>query len=151
MQVIIMRGITGSGKSTWIERNLVMRERKFITICSADHHQMVDGKYEYKPENAINAHKTCYLDFLKFCRDPAGTEILVVDNTNTSLWELSPFYRLAEALDLPVKVVRCLCSFETARARSVHGVPDSTIWHMFQNIMEVRLPLHYKEQIVCTE
>lgn len=144
MKVYIMRGLPGAGKSTFI-KTLTGK----IDICSADDFHMKNGVYSFDPKNIAAAHNQCLTDFL------TGLEIYenqfdytVIDNTNTSAWEIAPYYRLAEIFKQEVKIIRIHCDFETASARNIHGVPLEIIWRMNQNILTERLPAHWKEEII---
>jgi predicted kinase len=152
MEVIIMRGIPGSGKSTWIKNFIAERkwpENDYV-IVSADHYFMVGSCYRYDPKKIGEAHASCLRDFVAelypMRKDaPRG---VIVDNTNTTAVEIAPYYALALAYGAEVKIVRVHCPFEVAHPRNVHGVPQSTVWRMYQNILSERLPPHWNEEIV---
>lgn len=157
MKVFILRGIPGSGKSTWVEEychnlppvKVGVVEGK-VAICRADdYHINKYGIYEYKPENAKPAHDECFKKALAvLVHMPKEYSHLFIDNTNSSLWELSPYYRLAEALGHSVEIVQIDCPLEVSIRRNVHDVPSSTIWRMYQNILTEKLPPHYKLSII---
>lgn len=77
--------------------------------------------------------------------------VLVVDNTNLTAHEISPYYRLAQLFGWDVKIVRVHCDFETAAKRNTHGVPHDRIWQMYQTLHSERLPPYWKEEIVLPE
>ena len=141
-QVVIMRGIMGSGKSTWAKA-----QYPNAVICSADdYHVNEAGLYDFKPENNGPAHAKSvskYVDNLL-----AGTPVIVVDNTNISSWEIAPYYQLALAFGCKVKIVRVHCSFEDAAKRGIHNVPVLQVWRAYQNLMTERLPPHWLEEFV---
>jgi predicted kinase len=153
MQVVICRGIPGSGKSTWIKNNFSKEE---VTIFSADNFHMKDGIYQYDPRNAADAHDYCLKTFMNHLiewerkdlpiRKRWGNDVLVVDNTNTKAWELSPYVRLAEIHLIPFKIVRLHVPFEVAVRRNIHNIPTATIWKMWQNLIKEELP--WVEEIV---
>ncbi len=149
MQVIIMRGLPGSGKSSWIMNLMQVEMRtKSFSVCSADHSHMIDGKYEFKPENAAKAHLECKHKFLNALdRDVVKPEFLFVDNTNTTAWEIAWFWDTAAMFGCWPKIVRIHRSFEWCLGHNTHKVPDGTMWQMFQNIQNEKLPSWWKEEI----
>ena len=140
--VIIMRGISGAGKTTWHRTNFPN-----ALVCSADHYQVNDvGKYEFKPERASDAHLSCFAEYYwgLHTRKP----IIVVDNTNTQAWEISPYLSLAALYGDSVRIIRIECPIEVAIQRTTHGTPEGTIRRMYNNLQQP-LPRHWpKEEII---
>ena len=152
MDVIILRGLPGSGKSTWIKNTPDYRSRNYI-ICSADDfHIGEDGVYRFDPMNIGAAHAACLRKFLRAIEDYGGVDdswTVFVDNTNLAVWEIAPYYRIAaEGYALPTRIVRIHCTYEQAVARNVHQVPAEKIWQMYQTLLTERLPSWWKEEIV---
>lgn len=151
MQVYIMRGLPGAGKSSWITSRADKGTRFFPVpahICSADNYQVNEaGIYEYKVERVKEAHKQCFLDFMDRLQDEQ-IQHLFVDNTNTTVWEIAPYYQLAEVWGRPVKIVHIDCSLAVALKRNVHDVPGATIWRMQQNLLTEKLPPHWHLEIL---
>ena len=130
-QVLIMQGVSGSGKSTFardVEQRL--ERRTMVTVCSADAYFEQDGVYRFDVAKLGEAHAHCFRDF---CDNLSrGTNLVIVDNTSTSPVEVAP-YMLAVAaanLSLPAgdkytaHIVRFACDdLELAAARNTHGVP----------------------------
>ena len=148
MQVIIMRGIPGSGKSTWAKKESAQCVRP-VTF-SADKFFMVGGSYRFDPTKLGEAHGDCLVGFLSHLRDGGYTTIFV-DNTNTTAVEIAPYYALALAYGADVKIVRMATPFEVAVIRNTHNVPISTIWKMQQNLLTERLPPHWTEEFIFPE
>lgn len=141
MKVYIMRGLPGSGKSSWV-KNFCPTD----TVCSADHFHTVNGEYRYDPKNAGAAHGACLRQFVRAL--DVGTDVLVVDNTNTTAVELAPYVRLCEAFGIEYEIVNIACDFATACERNIHAVPPATIWNMHQNLMTERIPPYWKQTFV---
>jgi predicted kinase len=91
-EVVILRGIPGSGKSTRAEEAYSGHE-----VCSADDYfRNFYGVYKFDARALPAAHRACLLKFEALLI--AGTEhIIVVDNTNLTAAEIAPYYALAEA------------------------------------------------------
>lgn len=143
MEVCILRGIPGSGKSTWINK-LPSK----VIHCSADHYHTdpQTGYYNYNKENAHLAHRECLHKFANAL--VAKEPFIVVDNTNTTMSELLPYYKLAEAYNNRVRIILFHCSFETAINRNVHNVPIDTIWRMYRNTINENIP--YPQEHILT-
>ncbi len=157
MKVFILRGLPGSGKSSWATRQIIERKTS-VAVVSADTYHYVqqppreDGTlvtpvYQFKQENAGAAHNRCLLDFLQAIKE--GWQIVIVDNTNLSAWEIAPYYRLAESFACDVEIVHHVCSVATSIARNTHSVPVATIEKMAARV-DV-LPLWWKQSVIDTE
>lgn len=124
---IVMQGQSGSGKSTYVRENYPT-----AMVCSADDYFMVDGEYRFDGSKLGEAHKACLRAWLMAMA--AEEPLVVCDNTNTSLWELSPYVQTANALGYKVVVVRCVASAETAAKRNQHGVPEAAVKGMTERL-----------------
>ncbi len=120
-QVTIMRGIPGCGKSTYA-KNI-----PDAIVVSADDFHIVDGVYVYKQENAANVHNQCLDYYVRTLVMLPRARQVVVDNTNVKLFEIAPYYRLAEAMGFSVEIVQFLCDPQLGFDRTIHKVPMSTI------------------------
>lgn len=145
MKIILMRGIPGSGKSTYVEK---ITSGHDAIICSADDYFMYEGRYTFNPSKLSEAHASClrrYTTVLTSLCLPAARqdcneckecapELLVVDNTNTTPLELAPYVTLAMAYDYKCEIVRVNCDPEIAHRRNIHGVPMFAIQRMAENL-----------------
>ncbi|QOI68029.1 hypothetical protein vecB_091 [Escherichia phage VEcB] len=90
-QLIILRGVSGAGKSTVAE----IISEGYWPICEADqYHYTENGAYDWKPENVGKAHAWCQ----SIVRDAMASNIkkIIVSNTSTTEKELKPYFTLAE-------------------------------------------------------
>lgn len=127
MKVIIMRGLPGSGKSTLIE------SMSSPVVCSADHFFInEDGEYKFNAKLLGLAHESCKAAFSGALHDKAP--LVVVDNTNTQLWEYEWYLELASDFGYQVSVVTVGDVKEESLAvyakRNSHGVPLAAIKRM---------------------
>lgn len=135
-KVLILRGLPGSGKSTYaksrMEAFLVSseytehRNEGYPRIWSADDfHFNIEGVWEFNPANIGATHQACFRGFLASLQKNAP--LIIVDNTNTQRFEISPYYLAAEAFGYEVQIVAFNVSVEESLARNIHNVPEKTI------------------------
>ena len=114
MKVILMRGLPGSGKSTWIEENA-----PGAVVCSADHYFQTPKGYVFDATKLAHAHHDCMIKFMV----SMGAPLIVVDNCNLTTKNLAPYVDLALAHDYDVEIHTMTTPAEVAMARQLHGVP----------------------------
>lgn len=123
MRVVILQGLPGSGKTTYIRRQAESGE---VASVSADDY-FLDGKgvYRFDPSLLPAAHSACRKAFHQLCDKYRMQDItLFVDNTNTTVSEVSPYYCMAiDAKAESVEILYVPCTPEVAAARNTHGVP----------------------------
>jgi predicted kinase len=113
-KVIILQGCSGSGKSTYAKNNYPN-----AYVVSADNYFMKDGKYQFDPSQLDQAHGQCLRLFVGACENQ---QEIVVDNTNTSIAEIAPYYAIARAYGYDVELIWISTSPEIATKRNVHSV-----------------------------
>lgn len=134
--VIILCGISGSGKSTRIAK--LYPE---AAVCSADHYFMVDGEYRFDPSKLPQAHGSCLKQFVSCLqgRLPDGQPpTVVVDNTNTTVAEVAPYAALALAYGYDLRIEILKVDPEVAAARNLHGVPLAGIVKMAERLATLK-------------
>lgn len=129
-----MRGISGSGKTTFAKA-------LGCPVFSTDDDMMSDGIYRFNPLALETAHRNTFLRVMECL---AKGRNCVVDNTNTTAWEISPFVSLASAFEAEVEIVEVRCDPYTAHTRNQHGVPHQTILRQLERMNSEKLPRHWK-------
>lgn len=132
--VIIMQGISGSGKSTYLD------ELPYnLDIKAADRYFMRNGEYRFESRFLPDAHAFCLREYAMavssdeaFCQ---GT-VLAVDNTNCSLLELTPYVALAQAWKRTIKIVCIDVAPHAAHERNRHNVPLETVIRQNSKLQE---------------
>lgn len=97
--LIIARGPSGSGKSTMVEK---LKKELGAPVFSTDDAWISKktGRYEYDPSVADWAHWATQEEVKKAMQ--TGHSIIIVDNTNTQLWEMKPYVEMARKHDYSV-------------------------------------------------
>ena len=121
LRVVILRGLPGSGKSTYA------KTLTGFTIVSADlFPDLYDEHWSINFDKIGDAHDWCYSQFVLSL---AKGKSVCVDNTNISLFEISPYRMEARRAGAEISYRTFgeeLPDKELAK-RTLHGVPISSI------------------------
>lgn len=133
-KLIIMRGVSGSGKSTRTKELIEELNPSSNHVCSADNFFVTrpHGEYKFDPKQLGQAHA--------WCRGNAsaamslGTELVVIDNTNTQKREFQAYLDMASDMGYETEEV-VVGEFSEAALqkyfeRNAHGVPLVAIKRM---------------------
>lgn len=136
MELILVRGLPGSGKTT------IAREFAEIGYehYEADDYFMYDGEYRFDPSKLPLAHATCLRDTLSAIRQKVPC---VVTNTFSQRWEMEPYIDAAIAAGFKITVIEA-----QGKWQSLHGVPAHTIERMAERWQELDDRFH--QQRTCT-
>jgi len=125
----IGRGLPGSGKSHVL--NQFKEVEPSLIICSADDFFINDeGEYDFNPYKLSEAHQWCLEKWIKAIRQGRS---VVLDNTNTVMWEYKNYILIAEMFDYEITVLnfnRPEHTDELLAERNTHGVPLAGITRM---------------------
>lgn len=132
--VVIMRGPPGSGKSKYAQELLQYSgvHPNARAVVSAEQFFLRDGVYVWNPLQLQQAHRQCFAQFVRALE--AHATLIVVDNTNIRLAEITPYARLAEAKFYTVQIIRIACPKDIAFPRNSHGVQEETYDRMSATI-----------------
>ena len=111
----LIRGLPGSGKSTYAETLVDARP----VLLDADQYFMEDGVYRFDPSSIKLAHEWCQATTKRYL---STNNNVVVANTFTKIWEMQPYFDMAQDLGLQVTVVKTVGEFG-----SIHDVPSEHI------------------------
>jgi predicted kinase len=140
VDVIILRGIPGAGKSTWAKEYAASSNTPVI-ICSADDYFVNEnGEYKFDATQLQAAHSYCKNKFAKYLYEFADDQdrgaTIIVDNTNTRISEFSYYMHLAQRNNAHVTVRRFIVDPEVAYSRGVHKVPYDIVVKMFKRMKQ---------------
>lgn len=118
--LIIVRGLPGSGKSTL--GDLIEPD---VPVISADDYFMINGEYNWKGEDLVKAHEYCLRHTEKRMIQCASK--IVVTNTFAPKREILIYQELAKKYGYRFFSIIVENRSET---KNVHDVPESTIKKM---------------------
>lgn len=132
-QLIIIRGLPGTGKSTLAQK--IIDSLKYSNVDRYIHAEADmffvgdDGVYRFDPSKLDLAHISCQLSVNDGMEN--GIDCIIVSNTFTTADEIQPYLDLAEEYGYAVKVIRM-----TKEYGSIHGVPDKSMERMRRRMVD---------------
>jgi len=124
-QMIILQGISGAGKS---EAAYLISQAIGATIYSTDDFFMDrEGNYAFDGRKLPEYHSKNLCAAIKHMGDYKIPKPLIIDNTNTTLWEVQPYLEAARLAGFTPSILRIEAPIDIAFARCAHNVPLSTI------------------------
>lgn len=118
--LVIVRGVSGSGKSTYVKKHF-----KGCPHFEADmYFEDENGHYSFRADDLPKAHAWCKSETEKALKNKKNKTV-VVSNTFTRYWEMSAYFQLAEKHRAEVKVLRMKNQY-----KNTHGVPDNIVEQM---------------------
>jgi uridine kinase len=124
--LILLRGLPGSGKTTLGEVILQSNQGARPDIISADNYFMDDkGNYNFDPTKLKEAHNNCQ----QICADRMRLEFskVVVANTFTEEWEMKPYFEMAERYNYRIHTI---IVENRHGGENIHGVPKEKLQQM---------------------
>ena len=123
----IVRGIPGSGKSTFAKQLTA-------NVFEADHYFYDnDGNYKFIASEIKDAHKECQ-DNVRIAMESSIPKI-AVSNTSTQEWEMEPYFELAKKYGYKVFTI---IVENRHGGTNVHNVPEDKIEQM-KNRFNIKL------------
>jgi predicted kinase len=125
-ELFLLRGLPGSGKST-------LAESLGGSHMEADKYFTYEGKYEFDVTKLKDAHDWCQNAVKVFMENKSKR--VVVSNTFTQEWEMTPYFDLATKHGY--KVYSLICENRHGGVNE-HGVPEDKL-EIMKNRFEVKL------------
>jgi predicted kinase len=128
MRLIVLMAVSGAGKDHFAAHNLP----KANTLASADDY--FGTPYKFDPTKLGEAHGACFRKVIEALQ--RKEELVVVNNTNTSLVEIAPYMVAAQAYGADANIIWLSIPPVIAAKRNVHGVDLSTVIKMNKRLEE---------------
>ena len=141
MQLIILRGLPGCGKSTYQREHY-----QEAVVASADFFFTKDEEYLFDPKKLGAAHQECFQTCLNALQERAP--FVVVDNTNLLAVDIAPYVLLGETFGYEVKILTLVADPKECKERNVHNVPYDTICAMHSKMLRENLPRRWNNRNV---
>ncbi|EFA12880.1 NEDD4-binding protein 2 isoform X2 [Tribolium castaneum] len=133
--LVILRGLPGSGKSqlaVGITDVTLGPGNNSPHILSTDDYFIQNGRYVFDPNRLQEAHEWNHRR--AFQAMSRGLSPVIIDNTNTQMWEMKPYAMMATDYGYLIEILEpdtwwCFNDKELAR-RNSHGVPRNKIKDM---------------------
>lgn len=126
-KLYLVRGLPGSGKSTYVANNL---RDKNVFHFEADifFHRPGIG-YQFNPSLLGPAHDWCYGSTVL---QLANGNSVAVSNTFTQMWELQRYLNIQRMIDIDIEIVELKSQYQ-----NIHGVPPEKLKTMKDRWEEV--------------
>ena len=126
-KLIIMIGIPGSGKSSFVKKHF-----SDAIVCSADHFfEDDDGNYNFDPRKIGEAHAACQNKFIRWALSYKSNDTCVIDNTNLTKWERQIYLNTAVLTGIEIEIHQFVCKTDedilNCANRNSHGVPVDAV------------------------
>jgi len=124
--LILLRGIPGSGKSTLGEIILQTTQQQKPDVLSADNFFVDEnGVYNFDSTKLKEAHNMCQ----QKCAERMRLEFskIVVANTFTQEWEMQPYFEMAKRYGYRIHTI---IVENRHGSKNVHNVPDDKLEQM---------------------
>lgn len=150
-RVYIMRGVSGAGKSTYARKNfndpIILSSDDFWTQNGEDYIKSFDFK-RLGEAHAWNLRR--FALYIVGDAKPYFDRDLVVDNTNTTVGEIAPYYALAHAFNYPVQILTVATDPKIAFERNAHGVPAEAHKRQVENLIrgDRQIPSYWNHKVV---
>lgn len=125
-KLTILRGLSGSGKS--YEATKLLNEGAIA--ASTDNFWLDEtGRYNFNPQLLEAAHQSCQETVERFME--RSESHIVVDNTNTQWWKMTPYFVMAKEhkYEVSLKIIGGVTTKHSPgyAARNKHKVPEEVI------------------------
>jgi predicted kinase len=141
--IVIMRGPSGSSKSTYVSKNF-----SNALVCSADHYftNELTGEYKWSADKIGAAHFACKRKFTDALT--SKIPLIVIDNTNITNTEMKFYVSEAKAAGYHIRIIRMEVPLEKLYGRNTHNVPNEVVKNMYAKMQTIPSIWGITEEVV---
>jgi predicted kinase len=131
--LILVRGLPGSGKSTLGEIILYTPNNPLKPLSADDYFTDKEGNYNFDPTKLREAQNDCQ----QRCANLMMNSVVrvVVSNTFTQEWEMEPYFEMAKRYGYRVHTI---VVENRHGGENIHGVPEDKL-EIMKNRFEIKL------------
>lgn len=150
--VYIMRGVPGSGKTSFIQDHCPLgvpayecNAMHFFRKPATDSNGSGSGnskecvQYKFNPRCLPRAYNQCFFHFMNQIFN--NTPLIYVNNPNIQLWEFENYIHLAKRFGYRIKIVDFYCATEDLAvylaSRNVYKIPEETCRSMYARWQDI--------------
>ena len=116
--VWIMRGVSGSGKSTYAE---FLASENGVIHSTDSYFYDSNGTYMFNPNRLKEYHRRNFFAFINSLEK--GIPVVICDNTNIKHWHYEKYVKVAQAVGYTVKILAMdHPKIDVAAKRNIHNV-----------------------------
>ena len=121
--MLLLIAASGGGKDTFLKSLDIPTGTLYTTDAFFTNKRT--GEYNFQIEHIEKAHNWCFKEALMGMM--VREEYIVINNTNTSMYEVGGYIRNAEAFGYNIDIVYLRCDPAVAFERNVHGTPQDAV------------------------
>ena len=121
-ELIIIRGASGSGKSSLAHLIHSLKSDLVFEISADDYFTDMNGNYEFNPHELKKAHEYC--KFGVNVNMKLEAPLIIVHNTFTQDWEMEAYEKMAKKYNY---TVRHIIVEYRHNGKNIHGVPFEVV------------------------
>lgn len=130
-RVIIIRGVAGSGKSTFAKSFVDVDSN--VQVFEADQYFYSGSDYNFDPTKLHQAHSDCFRRFSNYL-DNNNNVTAIVANTNIKHGDMKKYIKYALNMNLTLMVFKMCTEYG-----SIHNVPETALDRMRNNFQEFNI------------
>lgn len=128
-KLILLRGLPGSGKTTFAEflTDFILFDVTVCMFAADDYFTDEEGRYNFDASKLGAAHAQCERNAREAMAKPDEETVIIVHNTFTTEKEMKPYLEMAQEFGFEVT---SLVVENRHGKKSVHGVPNEVMEKM---------------------
>lgn len=128
-ELIIVRGLPGSGKSTFVKNYMSTHSSTNYIHFEADQFFIRNGEYKFDGSLIKKAHEWCFYNVLQALQN--GNNV-IVSNTFVARWEMAKYLEIVGYVPVNITIINIRSQYQ-----NIHDVPNEVVQKMKSRWEEV--------------